>query len=158
MIGEEGLEIYNTFQFSEEEADKLVPLKAKFKSYCIPKTNVTFERYKFNTRTQHDSEQEGLRRERVLRDKLHPFDVHNVTELLARYRCTRPNLMAIIDSLSADLLFNVARVGCLISTSVVLVTLRVLAAGSFQPTCQRSKSPHQLVVVTAHCIAQLVMK
>ena len=56
MIGEEGLEIVDTFQFSKEEADKLVPLKAKLESYCIPKTNVTFERFTFNTRTQHDGE------------------------------------------------------------------------------------------------------
>lgn len=56
VIGEEGLEIYNTFQFTEEEADKLDPLKEKFESYCIPKTNVTFERYKLNTRTQHEGE------------------------------------------------------------------------------------------------------
>ena len=77
-------------------------------------------------------EQDGLKRERVLRDKLHPFDIYNDTELLARYRYTRANLMIIIDSVTADILFNVARVGCLTPTIMVLVTLRVLAAGSFQ--------------------------
>ena len=57
-------------------------------------------------------EQEGFKRERVLRDKLHPFDIYNDTELLARYRYTRPDLMAIIDSLSAEILFTVVSVGC----------------------------------------------
>ena len=68
----------------------------------------------------------------MFRDRLHPFDVYNDTELLARYRYTSRDLMAIIDSLSVDILFTVARVGCLILTIMVLVALRVLAAASFQ--------------------------
>ena len=43
-IGEEALEVYDTFTFTEE-ADKIEPLKAKFEVYCSPKKNVTYERY-----------------------------------------------------------------------------------------------------------------
>ena len=56
VMGEEGLEIFNTFQFTETEKDKIGPLIDKFESYCIPKTNVTFERYKFNMRSQKEGE------------------------------------------------------------------------------------------------------
>ena len=41
VIGLEGREIYNTFHFGESEVDK-------FDDYCIPKTNVTVIRHRFN--------------------------------------------------------------------------------------------------------------
>ncbi|CAC5398679.1 unnamed protein product [Mytilus coruscus] len=37
VIGLEGREIYNTFNFGENEADKLEVLLKKFEDYCIPK-------------------------------------------------------------------------------------------------------------------------
>ena len=58
VIGKEGWEIFNTFVFAEEQKDKLEPLLEKFESYCIPKKNVTMERYKFNTRTQGSTDSE----------------------------------------------------------------------------------------------------
>lgn len=57
IIGEEGRTIHRTWTFEEDERDKVNPLLEKFEEYCIPKTNVTLERYKFNTRTQHENEQ-----------------------------------------------------------------------------------------------------
>ncbi|CAC5393322.1 unnamed protein product [Mytilus coruscus] len=56
VIGLEGREIYKTFNFGENEADKLEVLLKKFEDYCIPKKNVTVIRHRFNTRVQNPSE------------------------------------------------------------------------------------------------------
>ncbi|XP_030851255.1 uncharacterized protein K02A2.6-like [Strongylocentrotus purpuratus] len=58
VIGEEALDIYNTFQFEEDTGDemKLEKVLKKFENYCMPKRNVTFERHKFFTRSQHKNE------------------------------------------------------------------------------------------------------
>ena len=56
VIGEEGVEIYNTFEFEDADKDKIKPLIQRFEEYCVPKTNVTFERYKFNMRSQNPDE------------------------------------------------------------------------------------------------------
>ncbi|CAB4014143.1 Hypothetical predicted protein, partial [Paramuricea clavata] len=52
-IGEEALEIYDTFTFTETEQDKIEPLIQKFESYCTPRKNTTYERYIFNTCVQN---------------------------------------------------------------------------------------------------------
>ena len=45
MIGEEAIEIYNTFQFAtEEDRIKLDVLKSKFEEYVNPRKNTVFER------------------------------------------------------------------------------------------------------------------
>ena len=56
VIGEEGVEVFNTFPMTADEKDKIEPLLNKFENYCNPKRNVTFERYKFNLRNQKESE------------------------------------------------------------------------------------------------------
>ena len=52
VIGDRGLEIYNTFKFEDGEEMKLEIVCGMFKSYCTPKTNQTAERFKFLTRRQ----------------------------------------------------------------------------------------------------------
>ena len=52
-MGEEVLEVYDTFTFTEEEANKIEPLVARFEVYCSPKKNVTYERYLFFSCTQN---------------------------------------------------------------------------------------------------------
>lgn len=53
IIGEEALEIYNTFEFTEEEENSLQAILDKFTSHFQPqKRNVTFERHVFNTKVQ----------------------------------------------------------------------------------------------------------
>ena len=52
-IGEEALEVYDTFSFTEEQKDKLVPIIEKFEAYCSPKKNTTYKRYIFNSCTQN---------------------------------------------------------------------------------------------------------
>ncbi|CAC5421269.1 unnamed protein product [Mytilus coruscus] len=55
-VAMEGREIYNTFNFGENETDKLEVLLKKFEDFCIPKKNVTVIRHRFNTRVQNSSE------------------------------------------------------------------------------------------------------
>ena len=52
-MGEEVLEVYDTFTFTEEEANKIEPLVARFEAYCSPKKNITYERYLFFSCTQN---------------------------------------------------------------------------------------------------------
>ncbi|CAB4015280.1 Hypothetical predicted protein, partial [Paramuricea clavata] len=48
LIGDEALEIYNTFTFGEgKDRDKLNVLEKKFEDYVNPRKNTVFERYKF---------------------------------------------------------------------------------------------------------------
>lgn len=50
LVGDDGLELYNTFTFVPPEAAKrLDKIRQKFEDYCAPKKNVTFERYLFNS-------------------------------------------------------------------------------------------------------------
>ena len=52
-IGQEVLEVYDTFTFTEAEADKIKPIVATFEAYCSQKKNVTYERYLFFSCTQN---------------------------------------------------------------------------------------------------------
>lgn len=52
-IGEDALEVYETFMFAESENNKLDPIINKFEAYCAPKKNVTYERYIFNSCKQN---------------------------------------------------------------------------------------------------------
>ena len=53
-IGKQGLEIYNTFTFSnEEDKMKLKPVVERFEAYCKPRKNITLVRHNFLTPKQH---------------------------------------------------------------------------------------------------------
>ena len=57
LIGEDALEIYNTFTFTEGESrDKIEILKKKFEDYANPRKNTVFERYKFWECKQQEGE------------------------------------------------------------------------------------------------------
>ena len=57
VIGPAALELYNTFTWdNEDDKQKVETILAKFAAYCIPRTNVTWERHVFNTRNQRDDE------------------------------------------------------------------------------------------------------
>lgn len=57
VIGDEVLEIYNTFKITQEEdKNKLKVLLEKFEKHFTPQSNVTFERHVFNTRVQAPGE------------------------------------------------------------------------------------------------------
>ena len=55
LIGDDALEIYNTFSLSPAK-EKLDVLFRKFEEYCNPRRNITFERHKFFTCVQQPTE------------------------------------------------------------------------------------------------------
>lgn len=57
MVGEDALEIYNTFSWREEGDDRRVSqIMEKLEAYCNPRQNVMWERHVFNTRNQQAGE------------------------------------------------------------------------------------------------------
>ena len=60
IMGEEAIEVYNTFTFpTEEDGSTVITLagvKDKFEGYCTPKKNLTLERYNFNKICQQSDE------------------------------------------------------------------------------------------------------
>lgn len=56
MAGEEAIKVGNTFEFSEEERNKIQVLKDKFKNYCEPRKNLPYIRHVFFTRSQGPAE------------------------------------------------------------------------------------------------------
>ena len=55
IIGQDGKDIHNTFDFETSEVDKIKPLIQKFEDFCIPKQNTTMQRYKFNKHVQGEN-------------------------------------------------------------------------------------------------------
>ena len=55
-IGPEGIEIFNTFTFTEEEVSKYTSTLAKFQAHFVPKVNLTYERHRFFTRNMQVGE------------------------------------------------------------------------------------------------------
>ena len=53
-VGTKGREIYKTFTMTEEQKKVLDQYYRRFKEYVIPKTNLIFSRYKFQSRVQTD--------------------------------------------------------------------------------------------------------
>ena len=57
LLGEQAIEVYNTFtNGEEEERDDPAVLMEKFEAYCNPKRNITYERHLFNTHMQSANE------------------------------------------------------------------------------------------------------
>lgn len=57
VVGKDALEVYNTFTWTRSsDAFKLKEVMKKFEEYCTPRKNLTYERYKFNTRNQLPTE------------------------------------------------------------------------------------------------------
>lgn len=48
VIGPEAIEIFNNFNFSDDQKQNLQEVKRKFQEYFLPKTNVSFERFLFH--------------------------------------------------------------------------------------------------------------
>ena len=55
-IGEEALELFNTFKLADADKKLLTKVKGAFESYIKPKTNIIYERYMFYKRSQGPSE------------------------------------------------------------------------------------------------------
>ena len=54
VIGEEARDVFSTFKdwASRGDENKIQPVLTKFETYCQPRRNIPFERYRFNRRTQ----------------------------------------------------------------------------------------------------------
>ena len=55
-IGDKGCDIYNTWEFTAEEAKKLDTYYTKYEAYVKPKSNKVFARYKFHQKVQQEGE------------------------------------------------------------------------------------------------------
>jgi len=57
VAGDDALKLYNTFTFATaDDRWKLAPVMQEFENYCIPKKNITYQRYLFFSRHQYASE------------------------------------------------------------------------------------------------------
>ena len=56
IIGDEAVELYNTFDLSDVDKNKYESVLTAFENYCIPKKNVVVEHFKFNSRIQFELE------------------------------------------------------------------------------------------------------
>ncbi|PFX34826.1 Uncharacterized protein K02A2.6 [Stylophora pistillata] len=57
IIGEDGVRAHDTFIWNEDEnADDISQVLKKFDEFCIPRTQVIYERYRFNNRNQEPGE------------------------------------------------------------------------------------------------------
>lgn len=55
-IGQEAIQIFNSFNLTEEEQKDITVIKAKYNKYFLPKINVSFERYNFFKAVQKENE------------------------------------------------------------------------------------------------------
>ena len=76
--------------------------------------------------------EEENRRERVFRDRLHPYDECDDVDLLKRYRMPRPVLMQVVDLLHDDVAHPTKRSHAVSASLQVLVAIQYYATGSFQ--------------------------
>ena len=57
VIGEEAVKAFDTFAWSEGQSENnITDVLAKFDEYCEPRTQVIYERYRFNNRKQEQGE------------------------------------------------------------------------------------------------------
>ena len=57
IIGEDGVKAHDTFTWNEDEnADDISQVLKKFDEFCTPRTQVKYERYRFNNRNQEPGE------------------------------------------------------------------------------------------------------
>lgn len=56
VIGEDSVELYNTFNLSEDSANEFKDVLKAFEEYTSPKKNIVIERFNFNSRSQDPCE------------------------------------------------------------------------------------------------------
>lgn len=82
-IGDTGRDVFNTWEISAEDAEKLQTFYGRFKSYVQPKLNAVFACYKFNSIIQNSDISEKF----VTHLKLHVMDCnYNDPEEMMRDR------------------------------------------------------------------------
>ena len=81
---------------------------------------------------RQDYNRRQLRKQRVFRDRVHPLDAYDDTELKARYRLSRPMIMEIYDHIGIDIEPQTNRNHAIPGMLQIFCTLRYYACGSFQ--------------------------
>ncbi|XP_031350604.1 uncharacterized protein K02A2.6-like [Photinus pyralis] len=56
LVGEDGLDIYNSFTLTAAEKESLKEIKKKFADHCAPQKNVIYERFVFNSLVQKEGQ------------------------------------------------------------------------------------------------------
>lgn len=56
IIGEDGVDVYNTLKLSEDERNDYTKVLQEFEKYANPRKNVVYERFKFFSRKQGEGE------------------------------------------------------------------------------------------------------
>eukprot|EP00118_Oscarella_pearsei_P023850 m.291111 g.291111 ORF g.291111 m.291111 type:complete len:232 (+) comp40724_c2_seq1:1251-1946(+) len=57
VIGDDGLDLYETFAFeNDDDKDDIKKILEKFRNFCVPTLDPTFEKYVFNSRDQQEGE------------------------------------------------------------------------------------------------------
>lgn len=56
LIGDAGLELFNSFDLTEDQKKSLDEIKNRFEAHCAPKKNIIFERFLFNCLSQKEGQ------------------------------------------------------------------------------------------------------
>lgn len=83
-----------------------------------------------------------IRRNRILRDRTHPFEIFDDVELYRKFRFRRQDIIDITDEICNDIKL-VNRHGTLPPLLQVMTALRFYASGSFQDVCGELIGIHQ---------------
>ena len=84
MIGEDALNIYDTFTFTDNEGNKIEILIDKFEEHFSPQKNITYQRYLFNTCSQNGRPFDDFLID--LRNKARTCEFENLQDSLIRDR------------------------------------------------------------------------
>ena len=70
VIGSEALEIYNTFEWEDQEEETVEKILQKIEKFCKPKKNITYERYVLMTKKQKEEKVDDFVKELRLQANL----------------------------------------------------------------------------------------
>ena len=91
-------------------------------------------------------QQNHLRRNRVFRDRLHPLDAYNDTEIISRYRLSRPLILQLYDDIRVDIEPQTRRSHAIPGILQLFSALRFYATGTFQAVIGDSVGVHKCSV------------
>jgi hypothetical protein len=88
-------------------------------------------------------QQQNIRRNRVFRDRLHPLDAYNDTEIIARYRLSRPLILNLYNQISNEIEPQTLRSHAIPGILQLFCALRFYASGTFQAVIGDSIGIHK---------------
>lgn len=93
-----------------------------------------------------EQQRNHLRRNRVFRDRLNPLDAYNDTEIIARYRLSRPMIMELYDEIGEPLEPATMRNHSIPGMHQIFIALRYYASGSFYAVLGDGMGVHKSTV------------